>query len=94
MQKHIKVSNMVSSSGNKVANQFIIQTDDGIYFQSYDSIIAFKSNDYERSVILDAHYWDYSVTTGRYRNIFLNETKKDTELKIKSGEYKLTDLNW
>jgi len=27
------------------------------------------------------------------RNIFLNETIKDTRKKIKSGEYKLTDLN-
>ena len=36
--------------------------------------------------------WDYSVTTSKYRNIFLNENKKETEKKIKSGEYVLTDL--
>lgn len=40
---HAKVENMVSeSSGREVANQFLIQTDKGLYFQSYNSVIAFK----------------------------------------------------
>lgn len=30
---------------------------------------------------------------GKYRNIFLRETKKETEAKIKSGEYELVNLN-
>ena len=42
---------------------------------------------------LDTNYWDYSTTTGKYRNMFLGETRKETEKKIKSGEYVLTDLN-
>jgi len=42
---------------------------------------------------LDKKYWNYSNTTGKYRNIFLNETIKDTRAKIKSGTYILTDLN-
>ena len=42
---------------------------------------------------LDENKWDYSVTTGKYRNIFLNETEKETEAKIKSGEYILSNLN-
>ena len=33
------------------------------------------------------------MTTSKYRNIFLEETKKDTEKKIESGEYILTNLN-
>ena len=44
-------------------------------------------------VEIDKHYWDYSTTTGRYRNIFLGETKKETQKKIDSGEYVLTNLN-
>ena len=82
---------MTSTSGNRVANQFIITDDNGnVFFQSYKSIIV-KMNDDE--VQLDQKYWNYSNTTGKYRNIFLNETIKDTRAKIKSGEYKLTDLN-
>ena len=52
-----------------------------------------KYDNYYASVELDRKYWNYSNTTGKYRNIFLNETITETKKKIKSGEYKLTDLN-
>jgi len=82
---------MRSPNGNQVPNQFAIHTDEGRYFQSYNSIIAFINN--KGQVFLDDYYWDYSRTTGKYRNIFLGENKKVTEEKIKSGEYKLKELN-
>ena len=44
-------------------------------------------------IMLDKNYWDYSRTTGKYRNQFLGEDIKTTRKKIKSGEYKLWDLN-
>lgn len=44
-------------------------------------------------VRLDHEYWDYSVTTGKYRNIFLSEDKKQTEKKLGNGQYVLADLN-
>lgn len=72
-------------------NQFIINTSEGTFFQSYDSIVAFRSH--KGQTILDENYWRFSTTTGRYRNLFLGETKKETEAKIKSGEYQLADLN-
>ena len=86
-----KVENFSGRNG-KVKNQFLITTDHGYLFQSYKSVIAFKSN-VDHCIYLDEHYWDYSVTTGKYRNQFLGETKAETEKKIKSGEYILTDLN-
>ena len=92
----MKVQNMTSNNGNKIANQFEITDDfNTVYFQSYDSIIAKKTwNDKgEKRVFLDSNYWDYSVTTGKYRNIFLNESKKETQKKIDNGTYVLTDLN-
>jgi len=85
-----KVENMTSSRGNDIANQFIITTNNGVYFQSYSSIIARIS---KGKTVLDRNKWDYSVTTGKYRNQFLGETKKETQAKIDSGEYKLTNLN-
>ncbi len=99
----MKVENMTSSRGNKIANQFII-TDEGRgalgnftkreVFQSYDSVIAIKTYwPDETRVELDRDAWDYSVTTGKYRNQFLREKKAETEAKIASGEYILTDLN-
>lgn len=37
-----KVNNMTSTNGNRIANQFIIETPEGISFQSYNSIICFE----------------------------------------------------
>ena len=98
----MKVQNMTSSKGNKIANQFIIEEKGGIMgnfsnrqtFQSYDSVIAVKTVwEDETRIELDQAYWDYSVTTGKYRNIFLGENKKATQAKIDSGEYKLENFN-
>ncbi len=100
----MKIQNMTSSNGNKVANQFIITEDENPmsgnavqYFQSYDSIIAkidkFRAGVANRQIWLDINKWDYSKTTGKYRNQFLGETRKETERKIKEGIYILTDLN-
>ena len=86
----MKVKNMTSPRGNKVANQFIITDNGDEYFQSYRSIIAKRS---KGKIYLDDYYWDYSVTTGKYRNEFLGEGIAETRKKINSGEYILTDLN-
>lgn len=85
-----KVSQFNGRNG-AVKNQFEITTPEGRYFQSYESVIAFISNDGKTQ--LDSKYWDYSKTTGKYRNQFLGEDKKATEAKIKAGEYELTNLN-
>ena len=103
----MKVQNMKStrwgSEGRAVPNQFII-TDEGHgalgnftrreVFQSYDSVIIVRTIwPDETRIELDEKYWDYSTTTGKYRNQFLGEDKATTEKKIKSGEYQLTNLN-
>lgn len=75
-----------------VNNQFVIYTDKGKYFQSYDSIIAFTPED-STPILLDKNYWDYSKTTSKYRNIFLGLTTEETKTLIKKGDIILTDLN-
>lgn len=99
----MKIENMISANGNPVVNQFII-TEEGRgalgnfikreTFQSYNSIIAVVTTwpDEER-VELDERFWNYSKTTGKYRNMFLGETKTETQKKIDQGIYKLTNLN-
>jgi len=86
----MQVRNMVSNNGNTVPNQFIIVDNDITYFQSYESIIVKIDCG---KVYLDRDKWDYSRTTGKYRNIFLGEAKKETEKKIATGKYILADLN-
>lgn len=86
----MKVQNFTSANGNKVANQFEIRENGKRIFQSYNSVICVIENGV---VTLDEYYWNFSKTTGKYRNIFLGETKKETERKIKEGIYKLANLN-
>lgn len=88
----IKVQNMTSGRGNAVPNQFVIEAPDGLYFQSYSSVIAFIPRD-GGPIQLDTRKWDYSLTTGKYRNQFLGESLVETRAKIKDGTYILTDLN-
>jgi hypothetical protein len=83
---------MKSPNGNDVPNQFEICTEEGIYFQSYRSIIAFKP--WGGKTQLDETYWDYSRTTSKYLNRLLRvSSKKEIEQKIKAGEYELANLN-
>ena len=91
----MRVQNMRSpKSGNTVANQFEINDHENMaeYFQSYESIIVKKCLK-EDKIYLDDYYWDYSRTTGKYRNEYLGENTAETRKKIKSGEYILADLN-
>ena len=99
----MKLYNMKSPNGKEVPNQFII-TEEGRgangnfirkeVFQSYQSVIAERIIWNDRTdITLDERYWDYSTTTGKYRNQFLCEDIGETRKKIASGEYKLANLN-
>mgnify|MGYP001575724061 CR=1 FL=1 len=90
----MKVSQFKNNRGVPVRNQFIIYSPNDTVLQSYDSaIVKTTHEDGKRVVYLDEKYWNYSKTTGKYRNQFLGEDKRTTEKKIKSGEYQLVDLN-
>ena len=89
----MKVSNMYSSNGNKVANQFVITLPENVtVFQSYNTVIAQNRNG---TVVLDSKALDYSATTTKYLKQFLNtsDSKKQIQAKIKSGFYQVEDLN-
>ena len=89
----MKVTNMTSNKGNFIPNQFIINGgyDGNMYFQSYKSMIA-KVDKFGK-VFLDSYYWNYSRTTSKYRNMFLNMTTKEIEKGIKDNEIELVNLN-
>ena len=90
----MKVSNMTSNKGNKAPNQFIIHTPEATFFQSYQTVIVKTCfEDGERVVYLDESAWDYSRTTAKYRNEFLGCNSGDVKARIKSGQYRLADLN-
>jgi len=86
-----RVTQLISeSSGNPVANQFMIYGEGFSVFQSYQSAIVLWK---DGKTYLDYSKWDYSTTTGKYRNQVLGEKKPETERKIKSGKYILANLN-
>ena len=94
------VYNMTSPNGNNVPNQFIVEeTGNGANgnfirretFQSYSTVIAVRTIWEDKTELVLSKYWDYSKTTGKYRDIFLHEDKKTTERKIKEGIYKVVD---
>jgi hypothetical protein len=82
--EHIRVENFVNDNGNKVPNQFKVTTPNGTYFQSYDSIIIFEDKNGKITLGRD---WDYSQTTGKYRNQYLGEGIAETRKKIEDGTY-------
>ena len=87
-----KVRQMTSpQSGNPVANQFVIMTKKGIYFQSYETIIAYKPDN--GKIKLDSRYWNYSRTTTKYRNMFTGLDTNETKKAIIDKEITLTNLN-
>lgn len=88
----MKIVKMTGRTGRPVNNQEIVFTPDATYFVSYGSVIIKTVNGEKRTVTLSREYWDYSTTTGKYRNQFLGETKAETLEKIKSGEYKIQDF--
>ena len=72
-------------------NHYTIRLGPNRYFQSYSSIICMRTSD--GKIFLDKNSWDYSRTTGKYRNRWLGENIAETRKKIKLGIYTLVNLN-
>lgn len=81
------ISPMITRGGNSAANQFTIQTSEGTYLQSYNSVVAFKSH---LGTYLGPDY-NYSRTTSRYVNNFLNTTSTRLKADITTGRVKVLD---
>ena len=64
-------------------NQFEVYTDEGVYFQSYDSVVAFKPNSSEEKIRVGVD-WDYSRTTMKYVGQFLGQNTAKTRKDIKN----------
>ena len=67
----MRVENIVSDKGNMIPNQFVMTNNNTIVFQSYESMIV-TIDESTKTVLIGADY-DYSVTTGKYRNIFFRD---------------------
>ena len=81
--KNLKVKNL-EYNGRQVPNQFLIEyTENGNEyqrFQSYDSMIIKWENG---RIIEVGSNWEYSKTTGKYRNLLTGMDKKAFEKMLK-----------
>lgn len=86
----LKVSNVCSpSSGREIANQFEIRVANGYVFQSYDSLIAIKTNGQR---VIHKDYYKYSSTTTKYTSVFFGcDNAKELHQEVKDGYIKLVD---
>lgn len=78
-----RVEQMINNNNNPAANQFVLYADGKKVFQSYDSVIAVV--DYNNKTIELGKDWDYSVTTGKHRNIFFADYVNIPDLATKKG---------
>lgn len=66
----MKIENMKSNKGNRIANQFKLYYNNYVAFQSYQTLISVYD------IKNDTMYTDkdfYSTTTSKYRNLFNDE---------------------
>ena len=84
--KEISVNNMVSSAGKDVPNQYnvFIYSEDSVYncLYSYNSLIIVLKNG---KIIKVGKDYNYSNTTGKYRNKFTGLTLKELDKYIKDN---------
>jgi hypothetical protein len=87
----MRVKQLQNRSGRDVPNQFVIETKDGEYFQSYRTLIAFRPR--SGRIKLSEDSWDYSRTTLKYLCQFLGlRSKADILHRIKDGWYILENF--
>lgn len=81
----MNVTQLINNNGKPAVNQFVITTDNGQYFKSYGTLIAFKPRYGDTPVVTSS--WNYSTTTLKHLKIFLgtSASKKDLERMLNSG---------
>lgn len=81
MLKGLMVRNIESRNGNSIANQFVIDYENTRALQSYESLVL--SYDYSTHTLFIGNNYDYSMTTRKYVNLFLDDYLNFWELSTK-----------
>ena len=96
----IKVIELHAREGKPMRNQYVLRCTDGDYLQSYDSIIAFIPARYGDAIVigdgkikLDPEYYNYSQTTAKARDIFLQIDRETFKKNLEAGIYIMESLN-
>lgn len=84
------VSQLINKNGNAVKNQFVINKNGMIIFQSYKSIIAVEK---ENDIFLNDEKFNYSKTTKRSLLAFLDIENNEFKNNLKNNQYKIISEN-
>ena len=79
----MKIENMISARGNKIANQFKLTFNDFVAFQSYETLISVYDC---KNDIMYTDQEFYSTTTSKYRNLFNDEFQPLSIIKVDNEE--------
>ena len=84
--------NMPTAGGKKAPNHLKLYYKNGVFLKSYNSIIAIKflntvEDERLKGKVVLGCYYDYSSTTGKYRNAFLQESLKYTRHQLEVGTH-------
>jgi hypothetical protein len=92
----MKVENLLNDRLNRAANQFVITTENGIFFQSYESMIC----KFHNGRLYVTPKWNFSNTTRRHFYIFLRDycgmgvmRKQEVSDAIESGLFIVVEEN-
>lgn len=85
----MNITALISARGNAVANQYSVDTANGTYFQSYETVIARRQD----GTVCLSSAWNYSATTLKYLKVWLGVTlsKAQIQARIDDGVYALVD---
>ncbi|MBR6298890.1 MAG: hypothetical protein IKR34_06550 [Candidatus Gastranaerophilales bacterium] len=75
-------------------NQYTIETENKIYFQSYDSIIAKVENTENGKELTIGDHWNYSATTRKHLYAWLYEFFSGWQGKKKDVQKMLANKEW
>lgn len=70
--ERVKITNLLSDKGNKVANQYNLETPEANYFKSYNVIIA-KINKTTGELFILPNALNFSRTTNKWFNVWLRK---------------------
>lgn len=88
------VKNLISNSGNAVANQFKVEIDNVEYYQSYESLIL-AIDRLNNKILIDKTYFCYSTTTSKYQSWFIGEEiLKEIKKRFKKGNLETFEYNY
>ena len=88
-----KVIPEMSPQGNFLKNQYVIETENGKFFQSYNDVIAYVPKISTLPTLVDVDKMKFSISTQKQTENFLGKTLNEILDLMREGEFLHQELN-